>query len=217
MRLPPLLLGAVLLFWGWETDLPYVGGIFAVLIEGARLLRFRWAWADEEFNRVWNVCALIFIAAAVYAFTANQGPAAIARLAEDPSLATQRIAGESSQKIAASLIQWLPMIFFPFQLALTVNQRAVVKLAVLSLITRRKPLRDPAPLGERKVNAEWIYFAVALVSASINSHEGRGFFLGLAGLLAWALWPRRSQRFARPVWVALMVAAGAIGFVGQQQ
>ena len=217
MRLPPLLLGAVLLFWGWETDLPYVGGIFAVLIEGARLLRFRWAWADEEFNRVWNVCALIFIAAAVYAFTANQGPAAIARLAEDPSLATQRIAGESSQKIAASLIQWLPMIFFPFLLALAVNQRSVIKLALLSIITPRASRRRAIPLGEREVNADWIFFAITLLSASINNKEGVQFFVGLSVLLAWALWTRRSRRFALPLWVGVIVAACAIGFAGQRQ
>ena len=217
MRLPPLLLGAVLLFWGWETDLPYVGGTFAVLVEGVRLLRLRWEWTDEEFNRVWNVCALIFIAASVYAFTANQGPAAISRLVEDPSFNTQRMAGESSQKIAASLIQWLPMIFFPFLLALAVNQRSVVKLAVLSLITRRKPRRDPAPLADREVNADWLYFAVTLLSASINSGEGTEFFLGLSVLLAWALWTRRSRRFALPVWGAIMLAACAIGFAGQRQ
>lgn len=217
MKLPPLLLGAGLLFWGWETDLPYVGGSFAVLVEGARLMRLRWGWTDEELNRVWNVCALIFIAASVYAFTANQGPAAISRLAEDPSFATQRMAGESSQKIAASLIQWLPMIFFPFLLALVVNQRSAVKLAVLSIITRRKPSRQPVPFSERELSADWIFFAATLLSASINNKEGMQFFLGLSTLLAWALWTRRSQRFALPVWAVIMVAACVIGYAGQQQ
>lgn len=218
MRLPPLLLGAALLFWGWEVDLPYMGGVLAVLIEGVRLTRFRLEWTNDDFNRLWNICALIFIAAAVYAFTANQGPAAISRMVEDPSLSSQRLAGESSQKIAASLIQWLPMIFFPFLLALALNGRAVVKLAVLSLITlRRKPRRYPDSIAERTVGVDWIYFAICLLSASINSNEGNQFFVGLSILLAWALWTRRSRRFALPVWAAVMVAACAIGFAGQYQ
>lgn len=218
MRLPPLLLGAVLLFWGWEVDLPYMGGIFAVLIEGVRLTRFRLEWTNDDFNRLWNICALIFIAAAVYAFTANQGPAAISRMVEDPSLSSQRLAGESSQKIAASLLQWLPMIFFPFLLALALNQRAIVKLAVLSLITlRRKPRRYPDSLGEREVGVDWIYFAICLLSASINSKEGNEFFVGLSVLLSWALWTKRSPRFTPLLWASVMVAVCALGFAGQRQ
>lgn len=218
MKLPPLLLGAVLLFWGWEIDLPYMGGIFAVLVEGTRLLRTRWEPADEDLNRIWNLCALIFIAAAVYAFTANQGPAAISRMVDDPSLASQRLAGESSQKTAASLIQWLPMIFFPFLFALAVSQRSAVKLGVFSLVTRRRKIRrEPAFISDREVNADWIYFSVALLSASINNKEGNEFFLGLSVLLAWALWTRRSARFAWPVWLVVIVAACGIGFASQRQ
>ena len=218
MRLPPLLLGAALLFWGWETGLPYVGGIFAVLVEGTRLTRFRWELTDEDLNRLWNVCALIFIAASVYAFTANQGPAALSRMVEDPSLSSQRLAGESSQKTAASLIQWLPMIFFPFLFALALSRRPVLKLAVFSLITRRrKSRREPAVMADREVDADWIYFGLSLLSASINSGEGNEFFVGLSLLLAWALWTRRSRRFALPVWAVVMVAACALGFVGQRQ
>ncbi len=218
MRLPPLLLGAGLLFWGWETDLPYVGGIFAVLVEGTRLTRFRWDLTDEDLNRLWNVCTLIFIAASVYAFTANQGPAAISRFMDDPGTAAQRMAGETSQKTAASLLQWLPMIFFPFLFALALGGRSAVKLAVFSLVTRRHKLRrEPAVRSDREVHADWIYFAVSLLSASINSNEGNEFFLGLSVLLGWALWTRRSRRFALPVWVVTVLAACAIGFVGQRQ
>ena len=218
MKLPPLLLGAALLFWGWEIDLPYVGGIFAVLVEGTRLTRFRWELANEDLNRVWNVCTLIFIAASVYAFTANQGPAAISRILDDPGTAAQRMAGETSQKTAASLLQWLPMIFFPFLFALALGGRSAVKLAVFSLVTRRHKLRrEPAVRSDREVHADWIYFAVSLLSASINSNEGNEFFLGLSVLLGWALWTRRSRRFALPIWVVTVLAACAIGFVGQHQ
>ena len=218
MRPPPLLLGAVLLFWGWETGLPYMGGIFAVLVEGTRLLRARWELTDEDLNRLWNVCTLIFIAASVYAFTANQGPAAISRMVDDPGLASQRLAGETSQKTAASLIQWLPMIFFPFLFALILSHRPVVKLAVFSLVTRRRKYRrEPAVIGDREVNADWIYFAVCLLSASINSNESNAFFLGLSVLVAWALWTRRSRRFALPIWAVTVVAACVIGFAGQRQ
>ena len=192
MKMPPLLMGAALLFWGWAIDMPTVGGLLAVAVEGARLLRTRWHLEDEDFNRLWNFCSLIFIGATVYAFTANQGAAAISRLIEDPSLATQRAAGESSQRIAASLIQWQPMIFFPFLFALVLSGRDTVKLVVFSLIARRaKRRREPSSLADYEVHVEWVFFAVMLVSATINNIGGNLFFPGLSALIVWALWVRR--------------------------
>lgn len=218
MKLPPLLLGAALLFWGWQTGMSTMGGILAVLIEGTRLLRSRWDLTDDEFNRVWNFCSLVFIAAAVYAFTANQGPSAVSRMLDDPSLASQRLAGETSQKTAASLIQWLPIIFSPFIIALAMSRQRTVKLIVFSLIARRrKKLRDTLGLADAEVHADWIYFATTLLSSSINSNEDNWFFVGLSGLVVWALWTRRTRRWAIPVWLLTAGITCLIAFWGQQQ
>lgn len=218
IKLPPLLLGATLLFWGWQTDMFGMGCAMAIVLEGARLIRFRWELTDEDFNRLWNLCTLIFIAASVYAFTANQGPAAITRLAEDPNLMTQRLVGETSQRTAASLIRWLPMVFFPFVAALVCSRRDRLKLPVFSLIARRhKRRRPPGPLAERDVNAVWVFFGICLISASITQNDTNTFFAGLAVLLLWALWTRRSRRFGLPVWVISGLFACGIGFLGQQQ
>lgn len=218
MKLPPMLLGVTLLFWGWETGLPTVGGVLAVLIEGLRLLRPRWNLTEDDFNRLWNFCTLIFIAAAVYAFTANQGPAAVSRFVDDPSFGTQRMAGEASQRTAASLIQWLPMVFFPFLVGLVGGRRDLVKLTVFSLIARsHKRRREPGPLADKEVHATWVYFGICLVAACINTNEGPLFFGGMCCLLVWALWTRRSRRFALPVFLMTAAAACAIGYLGQQQ
>lgn len=218
MRMPPLLMGAAFLFWGWAIDLPAVGGLFAVAVEGARLLRSRWHIEDEDFNRLWNLCSLIFIGATVFAFTSNQGGAAISRFMDDPSLATQRAAGESSQRIAASLIQWQPIIFFPFLIALVLGGRTTVKLAVFSLLARRaKQSRETATLGDYEVHVEWVYIATMLVSSSINNIVGNLYFAGLCVLVGWTLWIRRSRRFHFVLWLLILAAACALAFVGQRQ
>jgi protein-glutamine gamma-glutamyltransferase len=218
MKLPPMLLGAALLFWGWETGLPTVGGVLAVLIEGLRLLKPRWNPTEDDFNRLWNFCTLIFIATAVYAFTANQGPAAVSRFVDEPSFGSQRMAGEASQRTAASLLQWLPVVFFPFLLGLVGGRRDTVKLTVFSLIARsHKRRREPGPLADKEVHAAWVYFGICLVAACINTNDGPLFFGGLSGLLVWALWTRRSRRFALPVFLLTAVAACAVGYLGQQQ
>jgi hypothetical protein len=39
---PPLLLGAGLLFWGWRVELLPLAIVMAILLEGARLVSWRW-------------------------------------------------------------------------------------------------------------------------------------------------------------------------------
>ncbi len=69
MKPPPFLLGAALLFWGWQSGFLIVGAVMAVVLEGARLMKARWEFAEDDFSRVWTFCTLLFLAAGVYAFT----------------------------------------------------------------------------------------------------------------------------------------------------
>ena len=75
MKPPPLLLGAALLFWGWQTGYLAVGALMAVVLEAPRVVKARWEFADQDFTRIWTFCSLLLLAALVYAFTENRGPA----------------------------------------------------------------------------------------------------------------------------------------------
>jgi len=55
---PPGLLGAALLFWGWQTGFLAVGVVMAVLVEARRLVRSRWDLSRADFNRVSDLSAL---------------------------------------------------------------------------------------------------------------------------------------------------------------
>jgi hypothetical protein len=218
MNLPPLLLGAMLLFWGWQTGLLLVGALMAVLFEGLRVTRLAWESNDDELNRLWNLVTVIFLAAAVFAFTANEGPAAFSEMFDNPGLMTSRLAGESSQKTAAALVQWLPMIFFLFLMAVALARQSHVKLRVLSLIARRDQGSAHAPpMGNREIHVGWVYFGICLVSASISSRSDQSFFAGMCLLLAWALWTQRSRRFAFPLWAAVLTAACLMAYWGQNR
>ena len=41
MKPPPFLLGAALLFWGWQSDLLVPGIVMATVLEGARFIKGR--------------------------------------------------------------------------------------------------------------------------------------------------------------------------------
>lgn len=218
MNLPPLLLGATLVFWGWQVDLFWAGGLMAILFEGTRLTRIHWSSSDEELNRLWNLVTVIFLAAAVFAFTSNEGPATYSQMFQQPGFGSSRAAGESSQRTATSLIQWMPMIFFLFVMAVSLAGLSKVKMKVLSLVARReRPGSRQPPLANREVHVGWGYFGVCLVSTSINNRNDESFFVGLCLLLAWAMWTQRSQRFALPVWACVLVTACLFAYWGQNR
>src|SRR5215472_8638590 len=128
MKPPPFLMGAGLLFWGWQTGFLAAGALMAAILESARWLEARWEFTDEDFTRVWTFCTLLFLAAAVYAFTANEGPADFRGFFQNPNFFTQRTAGASSARTAASLLRWVPMVFFLFIAAQVYSSREGIPL-----------------------------------------------------------------------------------------
>ena len=69
---PPFLLGAGLLYWGWQTGFPVAGLVMAVVLEAARWVVARWEFSDQDFNRIWVFCTLTLIGSVIYAFS-NEG------------------------------------------------------------------------------------------------------------------------------------------------
>jgi transglutaminase-like putative cysteine protease len=218
MKTPPFVLGATLLFWGWQTDFLIPGAIMGAIIELSRFVKLRWELSDDDFKRIWTFCALLFLASAVYAFADSGGPAGFGHLIEGPSIATERDAGSASARTAAALIRWLPMIFFLFVFAQVFSARQAIPLHTISLILQRrwkqaKKLGKPLP-ATRGVDVTYPYFAVSLFAASVHKNQNESFFWGLCVLLAWVLWQRRPRRFGAIVWVGTLMLAIASGYAG---
>src|SRR5437762_2003465 len=136
MKPPPLLLGAALLFWGWQTGFLLIGAGLAVALESPRLIRVRWEFSDDDFFRIWIFSALLFVGALVYAFTANQGPADFAGLLRHPNLSTQHNAAVAGARTVSAWIRWLPMVFFLLAAGQAFSSRESIPVAALSLILR---------------------------------------------------------------------------------
>jgi len=220
MKPPPFLLGAALVFWGWQSDFLLPGLLMGLILECARVVRLRWEFSDEDFSRVWTFCALLFLGVGVYAFTANEGLSNFGGLLSNPDLRTQRNAGVSTARTAAAMFRWLPMIFFPFIAAQYFSTRGNIPLATISLILRRrwkraKKLGQPPPPA-RDVNAAYPFFAGTLLAASVHPSEDVTFFWGLCALTAWALWAQRSRRYAFTIWLGTLALAVVLGYFGQR-
>ena len=219
MKAPPLLLGATLVFWGWQTGFLHAGILMAVLLESARFVTLRWEFSDDDFSRIWTFCTVLFLATAIYAFTDNGGPSQFGSLFENPSGAAQNAAGNASARTAAAMLRWLPMVLFLFIAAQTYSTRDEIPLTTISLILRRrwkKAAREGKPLPvHRGINVSYPYFAVCLFSASVHPGEGDTYFWGLCALLAWALWMHRSPRYGALSWTGTLCAAVAFGYFAE--
>ncbi len=218
MKTPPLFLGATLLFWGWQTDFLIPGAIMGVVLEGSRFTKTRWDLADEDFKRIWTFCALLFLAAAVYAFADNGGPTGLGHLFQGPTISAEHEAGAASARTAAELIRWVPMIFFLFIAAQAYSFKQEIPLHTISLILQRrwkqaKKLGKPLP-ATRGVDVSYPYFAICLFAASVHKNENRNYFWGLCVLLGWVLWVRRPRRFGPVLWLGALALAIAFGYTG---
>jgi len=219
MKTPPFLLGAALLFWGWQRGHLVEGAAMAAVLEGARWIKARWDFTDDDFRRIWTFCALLLLGAAVYAFTATGGPSDVRGFLQNPSFATERNAGNTTARTVAALIRWLPMIFFLFLAAQAFSSREGIPPETISVILRlrwqkARRLGLPPPVA-KSVNISYPYFMLCLLSASFHSSEDETFFWGLCALVAWALWPHRSWRHGVVIWAVAMAAAILLGYSGQ--
>jgi len=219
MKPPPLLLGATLLFWGWQTNHLIAGASMGALLESARWTKVRWEFTDPDFRRIWVFCALLLLAVAVYAFTSTGGPADLIMLLHNPSIANDRNAGINSAHAVALWLRAMPMVFFLFVLAQTFNAREGIPPETISLLMhwrwqRAQKLGRPMPHAAN-VNVAFGYFALCLFSACFRTHEDATFFLGLNALLGWALWSLRSRRFSAAVWAGALGAAVVLGYCSQ--
>ena len=223
MKTPPLLLGAGLLFWGWQSGHLVEGAVMAAVLEGAQWAKARWEFTDEDFRRIWTFCALLLLAAALYAFTATGGPGDFLDFFQNPNLGTGRNASNASTQTVTSLMRWLPMIFFLFMAAQAFSTRQGIPAETISVIMRlrwqkARKLGQPLPVT-RSVNVSYPYFILCLFAASFHSSDdnsSNAFYWGLCVLVAWALWPFRSRRFGVAIWMVVLATGLALGYGGQR-
>ncbi len=191
MSTPPLLLGAALLFWGWQTGLLVAGAVAALLCEGARLIWWRWDFSRDDLNRIWTVSTVLFLGAVVY------------------------LAGTTeASRAVLTMFQWYPLTVLPLVAAQVYSVAGTIDVSTLSLVLRRKVAKGEA-VPQRTIDLTYPYFAVCILSASAANVRGPWFYAGLCVLLAWALWVVRSKTYSPFVWAAVLVSVGALGYVGQ--
>lgn len=234
MSTPPLLLAATLLFWGWQTGWLPLAALLAILLESSRLVRARWEISQADLDRIWNLCTLLFLGAAVYAFTAGDGTNAVAGSLARNNHRVSAPALTRSVRAVFLFFQWMPLYFIPMMATQAWGQREGIPLSTFSWWLRRQRREAsrrsksalsatpssgvPAspPFGERVVNISYSYLAVCILGASAARARSAWFLAMLMLLLAWALWGRRSRSFSPWAWAGSLGVAVALGWVTRE-
>ena len=209
LKMPPLLLLAALVFWGWQSGFLLAGAIMGVVLESARFTRARWSLDDADFNRIWTFCVVLTVALAGYAFTTNETGHGLSGTISTPN------ATQSAVLTGARFMRWLPMITFGFIVAQIFNERPSVPLTAVSLVLRLRRRRGDRTFKDRYLDISFPYFMLCLFAAGIHPDpRTQSFFWGQCALVAWALWSLRSRRFGISIWLLALAVVTGLGILG---
>ena len=212
MTTPPLLIAAVLLFWGWQTGWLLLGATAGAVLESSRLIRFRWSLAQADFNRLSNICVVLFLGVGTFLLI-NEGTVSLdvffASAGQRPEALKQ--AGRS----ALVWFQWFPMIFLPLLLAQVFNDAPRMGLATFSWWLRKQEARAAhAALPRETVDVSFAYVAVTLLAAAATRERAQLFYWGVVVLVGWALLTLRSRQRPLVAWLVLFAMLAGAGFAG---
>ena len=190
---PAMLLGSVLLFWGWQTGLVLPGMVLAIMLEVPRFLPWRLQPTLPQLNRLADMGALLFAGFAVWSmFTARQ-----------------------AADVITFLVQILPISLFPLLLAMRLAGRERLPASVLFL-SMRKWAADVAIMPMPQFNLPYPFLGLCLLSAAAAEPSNVWYFPLAALLLGWALWPFRCRHYGAVIWIGLFCLLVGVGFAEQQ-
>jgi len=188
--MPPGLLGAALVFWGWQTGFLTVGVVMATLVEGRHLVRSRWDLSRADFNRVSDLSAVLLVLIAIYQFV-----------------------GTDAARAVLAILAWLPLTLFPLVICQLYSTAGAVDLSIFFWSLRRRANERPDEPGW-PIDLTYPYVALAVLSASAANVRTGAFFAGAVVLASWALWSARPRRYPAAVWAATLAVAIGLGWAG---
>ncbi len=190
MNPPPFLLGAGLLVWGWHTGLLAAAVPMALILEAAPRVGWRWELSRRDFQRVADLCVVLFIIVMGYHVAVTGFPRAM-----------------------FGILRWSPVAVYPLVLAQSYSSAGRMGLDALFL-TLRAP-REQGADALPEVDVRHSFLAVCMLAASAELRAGPGLYLGVAALAGWALWRVRPAGSRPLLWVALFASAVAAGWGAQ--
>ncbi len=216
MNLPPLLTGLALLFWGHQTGIWYPALVLAVVLESARVVRWRLDLSDTDYSRFWDLCNILFAAAAFYCFINREGNNTLMNFFQTTAFSPPTDA--PAAQVFFIFFQWWPLIFFPMAVAQAYGLRDQIPASVFVWLLRgRTPAAAPgAPAAppELAVNVGYLYLGICLLAAGVANRRDPWFYTGFCLITGLALWATQPRRVKTVLWFVLLLLVAKLGYWG---
>lgn len=219
MNTPPLLLGSVLFFWGWQTGLLWIALPAAALLEGSRWVKWRLDLEQDHYVRLWNLTELCVIGLAMYMFFAQGGYSAVTDMVERGQSGVRAESLRSMSQLVLRTVQLIPVALLLFMTVFAYGPARELPVATFSLIYRR--LAEKAAAGATlapqppALNPTHAFAIVVLLAAGASREHPGWYFALMALLIGWMLWPRRSPNVAPWAWGGALLVAIGVAFSSQ--
>ena len=205
---PPFLVGGAILFWGWAAGFVWVALLMAAIVELPRLFRLRWDFSEDDFERLWTLCCVIFLGVLAVRSFMGEGQAPGSR----DVLGGANALSEPST-VSLALTRWIPLIFFPVAAAQAYSSRESIRVTAFFWMFRKRMEKS---WFQPSINVGFPYVAVCVLSASAANVRSLWFFAGLAAITAGAMWVLRPKRYSALLWLLAMVIALKASFWGHE-
>lgn len=190
MKTPPLLLGATVLFWGFQTGVRVVDVVIACVLEGSRLVRWRYELSQENVHRIRNLCALVLAIVTVYV-----------------------LATVEAFRALLVIMSLYPVAVLPLVVANAYSTGGAIAARRLFLLPDRPAGAEG--MGEQpRVDPSYPYLTILILASAAANVRVPWFYAGLCLLSVWALWAFRPKRCRVLLWAATLGAACLLGYAG---
>ena len=191
MIAPPFLVGAALVFWGWQSGHLIVGIALAIALEAPRHFSLRLDLGATEHSRIADLSTVGFVTLAAL-LAANRG---------------------ISHGILEAFI-WAPAALAPIMLAQLLSETGRIPLSALFRYMRKLRRRKPE-IKDPPVDVSPIYVAIAVVAAGVANSRGPEYYAGAVLATAWALYAIKPRHSRLAAWTLMLAAAAGAGYAGQ--
>jgi protein-glutamine gamma-glutamyltransferase len=191
VKLPPLLLGAALAFWGWRTGHYAAAAVLALAAEAPLLIRARFEFRHADLARIADLCAAFFVGLLIWLFASLEEP-------------------RTARAVLTSLV-WLPAILMPVLVVQRFSSTGRIPLSALFRYLRKARERD-ASIPDPLVDLGGVCFVLFLLASAVPNRGDAAFYAGIVLLVAWALAPSRPRSRPLAAWLVTLGTAAALGY-----
>lgn len=176
-----------LLLWGWQSDLLLFAIPMALIWEARFFLNRRWSLTKQDFYLMADLTAVSLVLIVTFLFL-----------------------NRADYHFISTLMQWLPILFFPLTITLGYSTDTRLTLDVLFYSLRRQ--KQPVT---QSWDMDYLLFGFLIVASGTSKDLGVWFFPIVSLLIFLALLPLRSRRYQTNLWILVCTVIFLSAFLTQ--